>query len=102
MDDMVDRTSPSIYLFSTMCSLIELYDQWMHRCMAQLVLLHLHDMQRIIKFFYLWKIPNILCIEEVVSMSGALILSLPKTPPMDTMGWDWPNLASKQDPYCSP
>ena len=73
---MVDRTSRCIYLFSTMCSLIELHDLWMHRCMAQLILLLLHDMQRVIKFSYLWKLPNILCIGKVVSMNEWCLNSL--------------------------
>ena len=68
--------SPSIYLFSIMCSLIELHDLWMHRCMAQLILLLLHDMQRVIKFSYLWKLPNILCIGKVVSMNEWCLNSL--------------------------
>ena len=72
-------------LFSTMCSAIELHDSG---CIdaCQLILLRSHDMQRIINFSCLWKLPNIMCVGEVVSMSSVLALSLLKTPPMDTMG----------------
>jgi len=55
-------------------------------------LLLLHDMQRAIKLFCLWKLPNILPIVKVVSMSGILTISFLKTPPIETMGWGWPKL----------